>query len=135
MRVQTFIELTEAYSETNSGLDPNDITERNKLFNQHLYSIIVEGGWLELENLEKWANENISEMPLNQVWYGKLGYDFGCVEYFFNEENNAKSFNVVVPKIYTSSPHSNPPGLIYKSDGYDRDILYNAEDPTSIVFN
>lgn len=133
MRIQTFEELTEAYSGPNCSLDNDDISERNRLLNKQLYTVIVEGGWLELESLEKWANENINEMPLQQVWYGKLAYDFGCTEYFFIEQENANAFARAVPNIYTSYPNSNTPGLVCKSYGYDIDIPYDPKDPESIL--
>jgi len=134
MRLRSFIQLKETYAETISGLDPNDVNERNSLLDKFKNSIIVEGGCSELENLEKWTNENINEVPINQVWYGKIAYDFGLAEYFFKEEENAEKFAAIVPKIYTTYPHSYPSGLVCKSEGYDKDVLFDSDDLTSIVF-
>ncbi len=95
MRTRTFTELEEAYNETFSGLDPDDIIQRNFLLNQYASSVIVEGEWFELENLEKWNNENINEIPIHQIWYGKIDYDFGLVEYFLRIKTMLKSLSLL----------------------------------------
>ena len=126
--------MEEAYSETNRGFDSGDIQERNFLMSQHKNSVIVEGEWLEMENLEKWLIENIGESPVTQIWYGKLGYNFGIAEYFFNDERNAEKFAAVVPKIYTTYSQSIPSESICKSEGYEKSIPYDETDSTLIVF-
>lgn len=134
MRVRDFIQLEEAYKDTVRGIDPDDIEKRNVLLVKYASSVIVEGVWFELKNLEKWAKENLHETLVDQVWYGKTGYDFGFVEYFFNDQVNAEKFAAVISKIYTTYPNSYPPGEICRSEGYDKHILYDPADLTAIVY-
>ena len=102
---------------------------------QHNYSIIIEGGWEELENLEKWIIQNMDKFQTAKIWYGKTNYDFGFVEYFLKNGDNANELSKVIPLIYTTYPHSNPPGLICKSDGENKRVLYNPEDTAAVVFD
>ena len=134
MRVLNFTELENEYHQTFSSLDTDDINERNKLLISLPYSVIVECDWLEFENLEKWAKENIDENPLERIGYGKTAYDFGCFEYFFKDERNATNFSKVVPQIFTTYPNSYPPNHICKSDGYDNHIDYDPTDTSSIIY-
>lgn len=135
MRVRTYIELTQAYNFTTHGLGADDITNRNVLLERYNYSVIVEGEYMELENLEKWANENVNEVSVNQIWYGKTDYNFGLVEFFFEKEESANDFSAAAPLIYTTYPHSYPPGLICRSDGENNYVLYDSKEGTAIVFS
>lgn len=130
MRVLSFIELKEEYDQAH-GLDLEDVNERNLLLIQFPNSVIVECDWLEFENLEKWTKENIDELPLNEIGYGKTGYDFGCFEYFFKSKINAEKFAAAIPKIYSSWSHS---GKVYKSNGYENNILYDPVELNAIVY-
>jgi len=99
------------------------------------YSVILEGGYLELDSLNKWIDVNLSYDPIKWLFYGKTGYDYGFAEYFFSEESNAQDVSKIVSNIYTIFPNSYPPNQISRSNGYDKEIVYDPSDKDAIIIS
>lgn len=135
MRVRTHEELLKEYDPKlgGRGLDADDVNERDVLLLNHQYSVIVEGDFRELENLEKWIKTNIDENSLPQIWYGKTDYDYGFVEYFLKEEKDATALHLIVPNIYTEYLYANPP-RISKTNGAQAEIIYDSQNKEAVVF-
>ena len=102
-------------------IDADDLNERKEILSRQGYSVIVEGGFLEFDNADKWINENLHIDSISSMFYGKTGYDFGFMEYFFDNEAASELFRKEVTHIYTVYPD----GSYTKSDGYDKDIPFN----------
>lgn len=132
MRTQTFTELQTAYYDTNHGLDNEVLEERSKLLKTHRYSLIVEGEYSELENLKLWISEHTSTPK--EIYYGKTDYDFGFVEYFFEDEANQQWTKQIVPLIFTSYPLALNPNTICRSNGYSEQVDYDPEMKNAIIF-
>lgn len=121
MRSRTFEEMQHEYI-TDSRFE-EDIPERNEMLSKFNYSIIIEGGYLELFELEAWIKLNIGEGFINNIYYPKTGYDFLFSEYFFIDEGNVNKVYQALPDIYTYYPS----GRKFKSDGYHNFIDYEDQ--------
>jgi hypothetical protein len=132
MRTQSYKEMQIEYQP--AGVAADDIKEREKLLSKYNYSIIVELSYLEFDTLEKWMKLNISEDPVEQVWYGKTGYDFGFVEFFVHEEEQYHKMAQHIPNIYTIYPDAYPTEKISRSFGYNEEIEYSPTDKDAIIF-
>lgn len=133
MKVQSFEYMQTQYG-GNRGLELDDLEERKKLLTEYKYSVIVECGHMEYDNLHKWIKQNIQTDPIKEIHYGKIDYDYGFVEFFLPEKIQETKLRLTVPNIYTTYPFSNPPGRILKSDGSDKDIEYDPNDKVAIVY-
>jgi hypothetical protein len=131
MRVHSYQAMLAVY-ETHSLEDDEELFRNSKL-EEYPYSVIVEGGYMELESLEKWMNVFLGSVSVEWTAYSKIGYDFCFAEYFFKDELNAKSVENVIPHIYTTYPLASPPRAI-KSNGYDEIVNYDPKDPYAILF-
>lgn len=132
MKVQSFEYMQTVYG-GNRDLEPNDLRKREKLLTKYKYSVIVEGEHMEYDNLHKWIKQNISSDSIKEIYYGKTDYDYGFVEFFFEEKEQEEKLRLTVPKIYTCYPFSNPP-KICKSDGSQNSIEYTLSDKDAIVY-
>jgi len=119
MRILSFEDMEKEYGSL--SLDPDDLNERQRNFSKLKYSVIVEGNFLEYDNAEKWIKNNLKIETIDFVFYGKTGYDYGFIEYFFEKENDSIRLKNEIPNIYTKYPN----GSHSKSDGYDKHILFN----------
>jgi hypothetical protein len=120
MRTHSYQDMLKEYEAI--PLDQDDMDERKKMLSVFKYSAIVEGNFLEYDNAEKWVKDNLNIKTINSVFYGKTGYDYGFMEYFFDNEENSIRFKNEIPNIYTKYPN----GSFIKSDGYNKDIPYNT---------
>jgi len=132
MKVQSFQQMLAEYGITE--LESDDKGSREEMLVKYPYSVILEGGYMELDNLNKWIEINLRQDSINWLFYGKISYDYGFAEYFFNSELQAIEVARVIPHIYTIYPHANPPNLTMKSIGYNENIVYNPQDKSAIVF-
>lgn len=62
--------------------------------------------------------EELGFEDANNIFYGKLGYDYGFFEFFFSNEADAIKFSNVIPTIFTKYPV----GSVMRSDGYNNYI-------------
>lgn len=133
MKIQSFESMKTFYG-GNRDLEDEDLQERKKILTKYKYSVIVECGHMELDNLKRWIEENLQTEPVKHIYYGKIAYDYGFVEFFFEEKINEEKLIKVVPNIYTTYPLSHPSGKILKSEGYDKYIEYKPTDQNAIVY-
>jgi hypothetical protein len=106
--------------QTARPVEQDDLDERKEILSRQCYSVIVEGGFLEFDNAEKWIKENLDIDALSSLFYGKLAYDFGFIEYFFDREADSERFKIAVTDIYTTYPN----GMCFKSNGYDEQFAF-----------
>lgn len=119
MKLSTFEELLEEYRsfEDDPGLD--DIRSvRSEMIAVLPHSLIVEGSFLEWDNLERWLDRQFG--PENgsvwkSVFYGKTGYDYGYWEFFFSSTIDLELLIKTIPTIYGQA---NGQGR-FRSEGYD----------------
>lgn len=133
MKVQSFEYMQTQYG-GNRDLELDDLEDRKKLLTEYKYSVIVECGHMEYDNLHKWMKHNIQIDPVKEIYYGKIDYDYGFVEFFLLEKAQETKLRLAVPNIYTTYPFSNPPGKIFKSDGSDKVIEFDPNDTEAIVY-
>jgi hypothetical protein len=124
MKNHSYESMLNEYDNLNIKLDLEDVNERKKMISEQRSSLIIEGAWIEFENVEKWIVNNLSEPAINIISYGKTGYDFGFMEYFFDKEEDKKRLENEIPNIYTLYPN----GSYEKSDGYENAIKFKQED-------
>jgi len=118
----------------NRDLNPDDLDERRKLLDKYKFSVIIEGGHMEFDNLDKWITQNLGTHPIESIYYGKTDYDYGFAEFFLSEKTDEERLRNAVPNIYTTYADSYPPGKICKSNGSGSDIDYLISDTDAIVF-
>jgi hypothetical protein len=112
-------------------LEPFDLEERNQLFTKYKYSVIIEGGHVEFDNLHTWIKQNISTDPIKEIYYGKTDYDYGFAEFFIADKIDEEKLKFAVRNIYTTYQN----GKICKSDGSSiNDIDYTSVDKDAIVY-
>ncbi|WP_146193354.1 hypothetical protein [Flavobacterium sediminis] len=134
MRVQSFENMEVQYKTENEGLETEDLAERKKLLKKYLHSVIVEGEHSEFDNLEKWIKLNIDRNGLENIYYGKTGYNYGFAEYFLSEKEYQVKLKAIIPYIFTTYPNACPSSLICKSDGYNVTIEYDGFYKNAILF-
>jgi len=118
-----------------TDLDSDDKNEREKILSKLKYSVIVEGDWTEFDNLDKWIKYNLDIETITDLFYGKTDYDYGFREIFFDREDYSTMIINVIPNIYTIYPHSTIPNQMCKSDGYQKNIKYEASFKDAIIFD
>jgi hypothetical protein len=132
MRVISFIEMLQAYEKTE--LDQDDQVARKEMLLKLPFSFIVEGGYKEQENLEKWIKSKIGNDKVVFLYYGKIGYDFGNAEYFFEHEDEAMKVREIVPDIYTLYPHSRTPAKAFRTIGFENEVELDPNNKKAIIF-
>ena len=115
-----------------NGLDSYK-NEREQLLSKYKYSIIVEGEFTELENLEKWVEKNIDTESLEPIYYDKTDYNYCFVEYFFSTESNELKIQNVIPRIFSTYPNAYPSPSICRTNGSGEFIEYNSEMLDAII--
>ncbi len=131
MRVQTFEQMMSEYGITELDAD-HEISRDNALM-VCPYTVIVEGDFMEFDNLNIWIGTYLGTDKLYSLFYYKTGYNFGFTEYFFTDGTDAIKVAEVVPHIYTRYPQPNPPDLTIKSNGYNEQVAYDPQDQLAIV--
>jgi hypothetical protein len=131
MRTQTYTQMLKEYGE--GYWDPGDEMERNETLPKYNYSLIVEGEYMELDNLNKWIKKNIGEDYGETIYYSKTGYDFCFIEIFSNHSDYIFKIEEAVPRIYSTYPNAHPKPLIERSVGYDDHVKYKEGDEDAIV--
>lgn len=133
MKVQSFQFMQSVYG-GNRDLEPDDLEERNKLLAKCKYSVIVEGEHTEFDNLHKWIKQNLGLDSVENIYYGKTGYDYGFAEFFLEDKIHEESLREAIPNIYTTYAFSYPSGGICKSDGSGVNIDYTPADKNAIIY-
>lgn len=107
--------------------------ERELLLSKYNYSIILEGEFTELENLETWIKENIDTNEIESIYYDKIDYNYCFVEYFFSLENHALLTQDVVPRIFSTYQNIQNSPNIFKTYGVGKFIEYDNSIQNVIV--
>jgi len=115
-------------------LEKDNLLARKEMQGKYPFSFIVEGGHMELDNLETWIKAQFGSDKVVFLYYGKTGYDFGFAEYFFERQDEALKAGEAVPNIYTVYPHSLTPTKAFRSIGYENEIECNPNDKKAIIF-
>jgi hypothetical protein len=131
MRVQSFSNLLLEYDIIDLVYDDS---ERTALLENLPFSVIVEGEWTELENLEKWISISLDRSEIKELFHVKTGYDFGFTEYFFADSISMEATIQAIPRIYTLYPHSLTPEQACRSIGYESYEYHDSTDKTAIIF-
>lgn len=107
--------------------------EREVLFSKYKYSIILEGEFTELENLESWIKENIDINQIESIYYDKIDYNYCFVEYFFSSEINALKTQNVIPMIFSTYHNAHPLPITLRTNGSGEFIEYKDSMQNVIV--
>jgi hypothetical protein len=116
MVIHSFQQMIKEYD--TDEIDIADIEARNKLLLQYPFSVIFEGDFLETDTVKQWLENNNSTNPINYLFYGKLGYDYGFFEFFFSSEKDANDLNQIIPDLFTCYPT----GKNLRTNGYNEMI-------------
>ena len=133
MKIASFQDMVLEYEILMIDLDSNNLELRNNLLKSFKYSFIVEGGDNEIENLLKWIDVNL-QMSLENIFYGKVDYNYHFAEFFLNSEFALKSIIKVIPNIYTIYTNSYPPNSISKTNGVNNIIKYAETNTDAILY-
>ncbi len=134
MKTESFQKMESEYKTENGKLEVEYLEERTKMLSRFKYSVIIEGEHSEFDNLDKWIKQNINQNGIENIYYGKTGYDYGFAEYFTNEIESEKKLNIIVSNIYTTYPDASPSRLICRSNGYDLTVEYSSSNINAIIF-
>ena len=107
--------------------------QREQLLSQHKYSIILEGEYLEFDNLEKWIENQSGFKKPKSIYYDKIDYNYGYVEFFFLTEKQALEIREVIPRIFTTYPNAYPSPSISRTNGLGEFIEYDSSVIDAIV--
>lgn len=102
------------------------------------FSVIVEGAIVEYSMAIDWCiknigirntnlrkfyenaeQENIKNGQWTEIWYDKIGYDYGFSEFFFKNEEDLKKFKSEISNFYGVEPQTNKK---WKTNGYNNFI-------------
>ena len=103
MTIRSFEEMLEEYHI--EDLDSDDKEERTKMLSLYKHSVIFEGDFLEIDNIQKWILQHLEINSAPYLFYGKLGYDYGFFEFFFPSQTLANKFAEATPTIFTTYPN------------------------------
>lgn len=126
MKLVHFSALIDLYGK--KWIEEEDLEKRNETLKTKPFSLIFEGDSLEIDSLEKWIKRNLNRNDLSWIYYGKLDYDYGCMEYFSKDEKGILKLKEVIPKIYTVYRHKT-----YKTNGCWNMVEYSKEDKNAII--
>ena len=113
MTIRSFDDLINTY-DTNQ-LDPDDMLERTNKLSENSHSVIIEGDILEFENVMQWTKLNLGLDFVDYIFFGKIAYDYGFFELFFNQKSHMEKLTSEIPNIYTLFPN----GKLMKSKSHD----------------
>lgn len=100
--------------------------ERAYLLSKYKHSIILEGEFTELENLEKWGKKNLNIERLESIYFNKTDYNYCFVEYFFSTESEALKMQDVIPKIFSTYANVHSAPRIFRTNGNGESIEYKS---------
>lgn len=116
------------------GLYEDELDLRKEHLQVFNYSLIAEGHYDELDNLEKWMLGNGVDV-IHSVYYSKIGYDFHFREYFMDDLQFLEKLKDAVPRIFTRYEKAYPKPLICRSIGYGKDETYDPSNAAAILLD
>ena len=133
MKLLTYAELLEEYKDCYGYLEEHELPQRTSFLKLKPFSVILEGEHNEFDSLNAWIKSNIKDEDFEFIYYGKTDYDYGCAEYFGEDESNINRLKEVIPNIYTLYSSAYSGSRILKTDGLGKWIEYDASDKHGIV--
>ena len=115
MMIHSYNEMLKEYE--TQGVEIYDMTERDNILQKNKYTVIFEGDFLEFDNANEWINLNIKN-PTSWLFYGKIGYNYGFFEFFFESEEQAQKVEEIIPNIFTTYPNEKTS----KTMGYNNEM-------------
>lgn len=134
MKVQSFQYMQGEYDTSNRGIEIHDLNKRKRLLSKYKYSVIVEGEHNEFDSLDKWIKQNIDETSIENIYYGKTGYDYGFAEFFVTEKCIEEKLRFVIPNIYTIYRDAYPKREICKTNGYGVFNTYDSTNKEAVIY-
>jgi len=102
MLLKSFGEMLAGYGIT--ALEESDQRDRSAMLVRFPYSVLFEGDYFEYDSIQNWYRQNISIGPIPFLFYGKLAYDYGFFEFFFDDPAVAEQISVLIPRFYSIYP-------------------------------
>ncbi len=113
MLLRPFEEMLTAYGI--DELEKSDQTDRLNILIQFPYPVLFEGLYCEYDGIQNWYSQNIRTSPIPFLFYGKLDYDYGFFELFFNDPAVAQRISALIPQFYSIFPN----GKRMRTAGYE----------------
>jgi hypothetical protein len=124
MKINSYEECVKAYGNSDAALLG---IAKESPYPDFPYTLLVEGYFLEFDELQKWLVNNFGE-PYSEnnkivgaVWrgqaYPKIDYEYAFVQYYFKEKKDYELFEKTVTETYTTGPKGK-----WKSDGFNKFI-------------
>ncbi len=133
MRIFTFNEMEKVYKTHSLGLDDVNLESRLELIKKFPFSVVIEGDFIEFDNLDKWIKMHFYSNMFTSIYYGKTDYNFGYAEYFFKKNEAVEKVKNAIPNFYSTYFHAYPSAKICKSNGYYESIDYDPKDTKTII--
>lgn len=133
MRIFTFNEMEKVYKTHSLGLDDDNLESRLELIKKFPFSVVIEGDFIEFDNLDKWVKMHFYSNMFTSIYYGKTDYNFGYAEYFFKKNEAVEKVKNAIPNFYSTYFHAYPSAKICKSNGYYESIDYDPKDTKAII--
>ena len=123
MKINSFEECKKEYL-ADIGWDDNIDYKHRDAQRIFPFSVIIQGTYKEGDIAIDWCSNNIGkkEFEWMNLWYGKIGYDYGYWEFFFKNHDDSILFNNFIPKIYMELD-----GEKWKTDGYENYVAISNE--------
>lgn len=121
------------YKTHSLGLDDDNLESRLELIKKFPFSVVIEGDFVEFDNLDKWVKMHFYSNMFTSIYYGKTDYNFGYAEYFFKKNEAVEKVKNAIPNFYSTYFHAYPSAKICKSNGYYESIDYDPKDTKAII--
>jgi len=113
MLLRPFEEMLVTYGIT--ALEESDQRDRSDMLVRFPYTVLFEGHYFEYDSIQNWYRQNISLEPIPFLFYGKLDYDYGFFEFFFDDPVVAGRISALIPGFYSIYPN----GKRMRTAGYE----------------
>jgi hypothetical protein len=117
MLLRSFDEMLTAYGI--DELEKSDQADRSGMLMLCPYAVLFEGSYDEYYGIQNWYNQNIRVYSIPFFFYGKLDYDYGFFEFFFDDPAIAQRIAELIPGFYSIYPN----GKRMRTAGYDTLIV------------
>jgi hypothetical protein len=122
MQIITLDKLLKEYVNHHYKCENNKLeelhNERKAILLNFSYSLIVEGSFMEWDNLEIWLNQELGSEDNSRwqwIFYYKTAYDYGSFELFFTQLQDLERLTQQIPLVYGTGQD----GSKFISKGYD----------------
>lgn len=121
MQINTLESGRKIYQSFN-GWEESFDQKRVEMLKQFPCSVIVEGDYLEYDMATDWCTKKIGAKneSWTDLWYERIGYEYGFWEFFFKNEKQAQTFRNFVPSVYADATDRG--GKKWRTQGYEVNI-------------